>query len=208
MKLPSTAAFRIPTLIAMALGEIWGVLHFWGDARFVQFLGGSFALWITAAFVLWRNWFTQRKVTFAEFGWLPFAILCALGALREHTRSRSLFWAVLIALVIVSILLRLIAADGAKKAQAERENHPLAHSSEPTAVSTTLVLVLSALIWQQAMEWIGQFVSHPIPLWATIAISIPPLLLMIRVLTPDTWVWFKRRNGAARAVKAATGARP
>jgi len=62
MKLPPFAKFRIPILIALAIGEAFGLLHFHGQRGFNQFAVFSLQGVFVIALPMWFNSLRQRGV--------------------------------------------------------------------------------------------------------------------------------------------------
>ena len=62
MKLPSIAKIRIPILLTLTIGEIAGLLHFFGQPNFVQFVVLSLEGILLTFPLLWANSLLRRGV--------------------------------------------------------------------------------------------------------------------------------------------------
>jgi len=188
---PRIPVFRACVLGLMAAGEIWATIRFWSDLRFTQFFVGSIAIWLIAAFFLFREELAKHQTEFVDFAWVSLAIFAALDARRDHGLWGFLFWIALAGLLVYDLLSNLIYDREIRKRN--------------RAVQIGLEYTTAALIWIWVLGWLRQFLPRSVPLWIEVLLLAPALFFLIRIFMPDSWFQRNKHIGSSIEVSKTSG---
>ncbi len=107
MKPPSIARVRIPILVALAIGETIGLIHYFGRWNFTQFLAMSSFLAFLIVPLLWLEFIRQIKASFPIFFLTPLTFISLANSWRGGHTGFTITWAIFFLLVITLVLIRI-----------------------------------------------------------------------------------------------------
>jgi hypothetical protein len=107
MKLPTIVKIRIPILLALAIGEAVGLLHFYGQPKFFQFIVLSLAGIMLIVPLLWLDFMRRLEVPYSALILIPAAFLGIASSWKHGDDAFAVMWVVLL-LVDITIILNSI----------------------------------------------------------------------------------------------------
>jgi hypothetical protein len=107
MKLTSIVKFRIVILLALSVGEVFGLLHFYGQSEFTSFILFSLGGIMLIVPLLWLEVMRRFKVNYYQLVLIPIAILGITNSWNHGDRAFGWAW-ILILLLDITVTLILI----------------------------------------------------------------------------------------------------
>jgi hypothetical protein len=188
MELPAIVRYRIPTVIAMAIGEVAGLIYFYekfllhpsyGGRAFIGFL--LLCLMGSGLIVpyLWNDWLERRQIRY--FGVVIVAILgpAAVTQFMHGKPYTAALNAAIALLVMLSILPRLLRTPSTEEVvtrcrttRAEGDHSCVAE--KPMRDAKYAGMLLS---WLIISGWLWSHAKGPIPVWIKSLFLLPALWL-------------------------------
>jgi len=107
MKLPTIAKFRILILFALAVCEVIGLLHFYGQPAIFRFIGFSTAVIMLVFPLLWLDIMGCIDVNYLEFISTPLLIVAISIPLKNEVNGFEIVWAIFYCAGIAMFLSRV-----------------------------------------------------------------------------------------------------
>ena len=107
MTLPTVAKLRIPITLAIAIGEVVGILYFYRQPKFFQFVVLSLLGIMLATPLLWLDFMQRIKVKYFEFFWIPLCFTWTANTWKDGNRGFAIAWAILLLVGVTIVLIRI-----------------------------------------------------------------------------------------------------
>jgi len=196
MNMPAIAKVRIPILVALAVSESVGIVHFYGQPRFERLVAISLAGILLIMPLLWIDWLKRRGVTYFPFFMLALAFLSVANAWLDHELALVSIWGFLLLSFVVLILVKI--ARPANLAQQAANVASIREDGQQTGpVSRNL---FGLIVWFGIVATIWSVAKTPISLQIAAPLALVGLWFVWR-LTVNLHRFFKQeaaedRNGS------------
>jgi hypothetical protein len=180
MKLASITKIRIPILLALIVGEIVGLVHFYRTPNFVLFaLITLFGTALTASY-LWIEWFVEQRINKQNLMFFyPFWVMFGIHEFVRGEVFMIILWIILFLIVISQVIIRLIYPLKTNVNQTEDKGIVYGFTGAEILFAVIFMLSLFLMMWNILVQ--NRHISF---IW-----SFPFVIPLIVII----WIYFSFR---------------
>lgn len=166
-------------MLALAVGEIIGLLYFYAHRLQQPHGGGYFRIFILLSLMgipfmvagLWLDWIRRRGVTFHRVFFTVALCMFTFTSWSEGKQIYAFVFAGMSLTSCISVVLRLIRRVNDEQQEANLD----AIRAEANRLPRVAKYVVGLVVWLGLTAWSWSQAKRPIPLWAFAVIMLPAI---------------------------------